>query len=78
MNDKIIDMKSNIVTVSSKYQVVIPQSVREHHRIAPGAKLAVLDFGNIIRLVPIRPAAEYIGIAAGLRNTDIEDDPERF
>ncbi len=73
-----IDMKSSFVTVSPKYQVVIPQAVREHHGIRPGMKMAVLDFGNVIRLVPVKPAAEYIGIAAGLSNTDIEDDPERF
>ena len=71
-------MKTNIVTVSPKYQVVIPQAVRDHHRIQPGTKMAVLDFGNIIRLVPIRAPEDYIGIAAGLNNTDVIDDPERF
>lgn len=71
-------MKTNIVTVSPKYQVVIPQAVREHHGIRPGTKMAVLDFGNMIRLVPVKPAEAYIGIAAGLKNTDIVDDPERF
>ena len=71
-------MKNHIVTVSPKYKVVIPQSVREHHGIRPGTKMAVLDFGNVIRLVPVKPAADYIGIAAGLRNTDIDDAPERF
>ncbi|RYF80096.1 MAG: AbrB/MazE/SpoVT family DNA-binding domain-containing protein [Comamonadaceae bacterium] len=71
-------MKTNIVTVSPKYQVVIPQAVRDHHGIRPGAKMAVLDFGNMIRLVPIRAPADYIGIAAGLTDTNIVDDPERF
>ena len=71
-------MRNHIVTVSPKYQVVIPQAVREHHGIRPGTKMAVLDFGNMIRLVPVKPPAAYIGIAAGLSNTDIVDDPERF
>ena len=72
-----IDMKSSIVTVSPKYQVVIPQQVRDKHGIKPGTKMAVLDFGNVIRLVPVRPPESYIGIAAGI-NTQIDNDPERL
>ena len=78
MNDKIIDMKSNVVTVSSKYQVVIPQEIRERMRIRPGTRMTMLEINGQLRLLPVLPASAYRGIAKGLSNTDIEDDPERF
>jgi AbrB family looped-hinge helix DNA binding protein len=72
-----IDMKTNVVTVSSKYQVVIPLDVRESARIKPGSKMMVVDYKGIIRLLPVLPPKAYRGIARGM-DTTIEDDPERF
>ena len=48
-----IDMKTNVVTVSPKYQVVIPQAVRESAGIKPGAKMMVVSLGGVIRLLPV-------------------------
>ena len=59
-------MNPNIVTVSPKYQIVIPKAVRESAGIKPGAKLMVISLGGVIRLMPIKPAAAYRGIARGL------------
>ena len=50
------------VTVSSKFQVVIPQAIREQMAIEPGARFSVVRHGKAIELIP----------------TDILDDPERF
>jgi AbrB family looped-hinge helix DNA binding protein len=41
------------VTVSPKFQVVIPQSVREQLKIKAGHKLQVLAYENRIELLPI-------------------------
>ena len=65
------------VTVSSKFQVVIPQAVREQMNIQPGAKLAVLRMGDRIELVPIPTLAELQERLQGC-GTDIVDDPDRF
>ena len=54
------------VTVSPKFQVVIPKAVRERVRIQPGEKLQVLSFDNRIELVRIRPMAEMRGFLKGL------------
>ncbi len=70
-------MKSNVVTVSPKYQVVIPQSVRESAGIKPGAKMMVISLGGVIRLMPIKPPAAYRGIARGI-DTSIPSEPDRF
>ena len=42
------------VTISPKYQIVIPRDVRETLRIKPGDKMQVLNYANRIELVPVR------------------------
>jgi AbrB family looped-hinge helix DNA binding protein len=44
----------NAVTVSTKYQVVIPQKVRQALHIQPGQKMQVIEYGNHIVMIPIR------------------------
>jgi AbrB family looped-hinge helix DNA binding protein len=69
-----IDMQT--VTVSPKFQVVIPLAVRQRLKLKPGAKLMVVDFNGGLRLLPVLPAASFRGIAKGI-NTQITDDPDR-
>jgi AbrB family looped-hinge helix DNA binding protein len=64
------------VTVSSKYQVVIPRAVRERVKIRPGERLEVIDLDDRIEMVRIRPMREMRGFLKGLdssfqRNEDI-------
>ncbi len=69
-----IDM--NTVTISPKFQVVIPQALRERLQLRAGAKMMVLEFNGGLRLVPLRPAAALRGIARGV-DTTIEREPDR-
>jgi len=73
-----IDMQNQTVTVSPKYQVVIPRSIREAGGIKPGSRMSVFEIDGVIQLVPVKPAAEYRGLLKGLRSTDVANDPERF
>ncbi len=41
------------VTISPKYQVVIPQEVRERMSIVPGEKLQVLFYQGRIEFIPV-------------------------
>ncbi len=66
----------NTVTVSPKFQVVIPLAVRQRMKLRAGEKLAVVEFNGGLRLMPLRPAAELRGIARGI-NTTVDDEPER-
>ncbi|MDP3442720.1 MAG: AbrB/MazE/SpoVT family DNA-binding domain-containing protein [Ignavibacteria bacterium] len=63
------------VTISSKFQVVIPKEIRESIGLHVGAKLEVITYGLRIELVPIVPMKKLKGAFKGL-NTDIlrEDD----
>ena len=54
------------VTVSPKYQVVIPKDVRESMGIEPGQKIQVLVFKNRIELIPMQTIKKLRGIAQGV------------
>ena len=43
------------VTVSPKFQVVIPKEIRESLKLAPGQKIQALLYENRIELIPLRP-----------------------
>ena len=44
----------NIVTVSPKFQVVIPLAVRRFFHMIPGEKLQVLPYEGRIELIPVK------------------------
>jgi len=70
---------NNLVTVSPKYQIVIPQAVREALGVKPGQKLRVLAYNQRIVLIPDRPIEEARGWLKGI-DTDVqreEEDEER-
>ncbi len=68
----------DMTTVSSKYQVVIPKSVREQVRIKPGQKLMVLVKGESITLVPVLPLDELEGFVEGINTEGYRDEEDRF
>jgi AbrB family looped-hinge helix DNA binding protein len=65
------------VTVSPKYQVVIPQGVRESLGIKPGQKLDVFAYDGRIELVPVRHPREMRGFLSGI-DTSVEREPDRL
>ena len=64
------------VTISPKYQVVIPRAVREALKLLPGEKMRVLHFGNRVELIRVRGTREVRGLLAGM-DTSIERDIDR-
>ncbi len=66
----------NTVTVSPKYQVVIPKAVREALALEPGQRLQVLVFEGRIELVPVRRPEELRGSLVGL-DTRVEREGDR-
>lgn len=73
--DNPIDM--NTVTVSPKFQVVIPQAIREELSLKPGEKLRVLRYDNRVELIRIRPIKELRGFLRGM-DTTIEREDDRL
>lgn len=64
------------VTVSPKFQVVIPKEVRESMGIQPGQKVRVLAYRNRIELIPIKPMKQMRGFLRGI-DTDVPRDEDR-
>ncbi len=64
------------VRVSPKFQIVIPRAVREALRIHPGQRVQVIQYGDRIELIPIRPTQEMRGFLKGI-DTTVEREPDR-
>ena len=47
-----------IVTVSPKFQVVIPKKIRKDFNLLPGQKIQVLGYKGRIEFIPLRPPPE--------------------
>ena len=71
-----IDMDT--VTVSPKFQVVIPQSVRESAGVKPGDRMVVLQKGDVIYLVRVGDIKSMKGFAKGVSSKGVRDESERF
>jgi len=65
------------VTVSPKYQVVIPQAIRKALKLQPGQKVQAILYDNRIELIPLRPVLEMRGFLKGI-DTDVEREPDRL
>ncbi len=65
-----------IVKISTRFQVVIPQAVRKSLNIQPGQKVHVIPYENRIELIPLKPIGGSRGFLKGI-DTKIERDPHR-
>ena len=64
------------VTISPKFQVVIPQRIRKAMQLVPGQKVQVVLYGNRIELVPEKDIKEMRGFLKGI-NTDFQREGDR-
>lgn len=71
------DLTMTAVTVSPKYQVVIPKQVRESMGIFSGQKIQVLTYQNRIELIPIKPMKKMKGFLKGI-DTEVSRDKDRI
>jgi AbrB family looped-hinge helix DNA binding protein len=65
------------VTVSPKFQVVIPKEIRESLKLAPGQKVQALLYENRIELIPVRPIKKMRGFLKGI-DTTIDRETDRL
>ncbi len=64
------------VTISPKFQVVIPSRVRKSLSMRPGQKVRVILYDNRIELIPVRSMKEARGFLKGIDVT-IEREGDR-
>lgn len=65
------------VTVSPKFQVVIPKDVRDSMGIVSGQKVQVLMYRNRIELIPIKQMKKLRGLLKGI-STEVKRDKDRI
>ncbi len=65
------------VTVSPKFQVVIPRTVRESLRLRPGQKMQVVEYNGRIEFIPERDITDLRGFIRGI-NTEFEREEDRI
>jgi len=64
------------VTISPKYQIVIPRPIRDRLRLRPGQKIQVVEYDGRLELIPERDIEELRGFLKGI-NTDFEREDDR-
>lgn len=65
------------VTVSPKFQIVIPKSIRETMRLRPGQKLIITEHEGRIELIPDRDISDLRGFLKGI-DTEFEREGDRL
>ena len=65
------------VTISSKFQVVIPKDVREKNDLRPGQEVQVFYYDGRIEIVPLQNIKKMRGIARGI-DTEIRRENDRI
>jgi len=67
----------NTVTISPKFQVVIPREIREKLGLEPGQKVQVVANDGRIEMIPLVPIADLRGFVRGI-DTHIDREDDRF
>ncbi len=58
-----------MVTISPKFQIVIPKKIRESLQLSPGQKVQTLVYDDRIELIPLRPLKQMRGFLKGIDTT---------
>ena len=65
------------VTISPKFQVVIPKEIRQKLGLSPGQKVQAIVYGDRIELIPVRPMKKLRGFLKGI-DTRVAREADRL
>ena len=66
------------VTVSSKFQIVIPEDVRLRLKLQPGQKMVMIEKDGVIHMIPLKPVKEMRGIAKDVTGQNVREELDRL
>jgi len=64
------------VTISPKFQVVIPKGIRTRLKLRAGQKIQAMVYQDRIELVPVRPVRQLKGFLRGI-DTSVPREQDR-
>ncbi len=67
-----------LVTVSPKFQIVIPREIRQRLRLRPGQKIILFEKNGIITAIPDQPLEKLRGIARGMSTDGFREKKDRL
>jgi AbrB family looped-hinge helix DNA binding protein len=62
------------VTVSPKFQIVIPKEIRESMGIVSGQKVQIMSYQGRIEVIPLKPMKEMKGFLKGIDTTVVREE----
>ncbi len=65
------------VTISSKYQIVIPRAIREKWQVKPGQKVRLIVYGKRLEIVLVREIKEARGFLKGMSSEIEREEQDR-
>jgi len=66
-------IRMETVTISPKFQIVIPQKIREAMGLRTGEKAHMLSFRNRIEVIPVRDVRALRGYLKGIETSFVRD-----
>lgn len=69
-----IGFAMTLVTVSPKYQIVIPKEIRESMGIVSGQKVQITSYQGRIEVIPLKPMKEMRGFLKGIDTTVLREE----
>jgi AbrB family looped-hinge helix DNA binding protein len=65
------------ITISPKFQIVIPRKIRDFLKLKPGLKVQVMVYGDRIELIPLKKISDMRGFLEGI-STEVDREPDRL
>jgi AbrB family looped-hinge helix DNA binding protein len=62
------------VTVSPKFQIVIPRPIRDNLHLRPGQKLQIIEYAGRLELIPERDISELRGFVKGINTLFLREN----
>ena len=67
-----------VVTVSPKYQVVIPKSIREYMKIESGEKVMMFEKDQVIHMIRVTNIRDFRGKFKNVSTEGLRDEEDRY